>query len=299
VEHEPVHADARRIAAPVAEAVAPRPAAAAQLLRLQRGAGNRAAGGLLKRRLARAGTETAPRPGLTSPPFTIPPASPALEIIPIFNGYRAQLRDCRDAFVAYKGNCADAALASFRKLTDKGLYAVSGHQPGLRTYDRTDPQSGRSGAVDWAQTDLNWNPRKVREVTDYIKAKIDQALPVFVGVNEADTEQAISPRTARPINDGITDHFLIIAGYTAENRGPGLYPYDPSGWRVTQLHAIDNAIKDPERSFPTFDVSRYTITKEAWPEDKGRAADAEYQLTQVRVYAEDVQRMRAAAAWWD
>jgi hypothetical protein len=53
------------------------------------------------------------------------------------------------------------------------------------------------------------------------------------------------------------------------------------------------------RSFPTFDVTRYSIRKPAWAVDKGWAADKEYQLTQVRVYADDVEALKATGAWWN
>lgn len=296
---EPATAPARTVTTPLPPEPGP-----ATLLRLQREAGNRAVGGLLRRRrLARQSVEpVAADPFSFSPSaaFTIPPATPALDVYPVTTfSYRAELRDFRAAFVAYEKNCADAALQTFRKLTDKGLFMAKGRQPGLRTYDRTSPGVGTSGAIGEKQTELNWNEAKVRETVDYIKAKIDQGLPVFIGVNEADTYQAISKTTGRPINEGITDHFLIIAGYTAEHLTPSLSPIAPGGWRVTKLQAIDNAIKDPVRSFPTFDVTRYSIRKPAWAVGTKWAADKEYQLTQVRVYADDVEALKANSAWWN
>jgi hypothetical protein len=120
-----------------------------------------------------------------------------------------------------------------------------------------------------------------------------------VGVNEAGGGQAVSKKTGRLINEGVTDHFLIIVGYVAENRAPGLWPFAPGGWRVTKLQAIDNATDDPILSFPTFDVTRYSIRKPATGSDPLWAADYEYQLTQVRVYADDVEQLKTAAAWWN
>jgi hypothetical protein len=296
VEHE--HARAEPDQGSVCHAESRSPLPTERLLRLQRQAGNRAVGGLLRRRLARA--EAAEAPGIPSPAFTIPVETEALDITPIFNGYKAELRNYREAYVPYSKykNCYDAAMDTFRRLTSKGLYAVSGRQPGLRTYDRTNLNSGRSGAVDWRQTDLNWNEDKVRETRDYIKAKIDQGLPVLAGVNEADTEQRLSDKTGLPINEGITDHFLIVVGYIAVNELPG-WPFEEGGWRVVRLQAIDNAIDDPERSFPQLDVTRLSIRKPAWHTIGRDAADREYQLSQVRVYADDVEQLKDATAWWN
>jgi hypothetical protein len=275
---------------------------ASTLLRLQREAGNRAVGGLLRRRrLARSVPEAAPAAEpARAPAFAIPAASPALDVISWGPGvYTAVLRDYRNAYVAYEDNCATAALETFRKLTNKGLHAVKGRQPGLRTYDRTDRSRGGSGAIDEDQTDLNWNQTKVAETVAYIKATIDRGLPLFVGVNEMGGGQAVSETSGRPINEGVTDHFLIIVGYMAEDTGPGLYPFMPGGWRVTKLQAIDNAIDDPVLSFPAFDVTETSIRKPATGRPIEWAADYEYQVTQVRVYADDVEEMKKAAAWWD
>jgi hypothetical protein len=300
VEHEASREETAVVPIRASEASLP-VAPASTLLRLQREAGNRAVGGLLRRRkLARASPETAPAPEPAMPPaFPIPPATPALDVIswgPTV--YTAVLRNYRDAYVAYEDNCAAAALETFRKLTNKSLYAVKGRQPGLRTYDRTDPSRGGSGAIDEEQTDLNWNQTKVAETVAYIKATIDRGLPIFVGVNEMGGGQAVSETTGRPINEGITDHFLIIVGYMAENV-PGLYPFLPGGWRVTKLQAIDNAIDDPVLSFPAFDVTETSIRKPATGRPLTWAADYEYQVTQVRVYADDVEEMKKAAAWWN
>lgn len=282
--------------------------AAAALLGLQRAAGNRAVGRLLRetsgRWLARAEPDTAtpavPAPAPAPPAFTIPPADATLEVVSLGpTEYRAELRNYKDAYVVYEDNCAKAAFETFRKLTAKGLYSPKGKQPGLRTYDRTNPRSGRSGATDAVETDLNWNVDKVRETVAYIKGAIDRGLPVFVGVNEGGGGQSISPTTKLPINEGVTDHFLIIVGYTAENRPAGLWPIVAGGWRVTKLQAVDNAIDDPVRSFPTFDVTRDSIRKPANDVDHGWAADSEYQLTQVRVYADDVEQAKTASAWWN
>jgi hypothetical protein len=280
---------------PASEARLPAAPGASTLLRLQREAGNRTVGGFLRRRrLARATPDTAAAPKPARPPaFTIPPATPALDVIswgPTV--YTAVLRNYRDSFVAYEDNCAKAAFETFRKLTSKGLYGVKGHQPGLRTYDRKDPRRGRSGAIGEDQIDLNWNQTKVAETVAYIKATLDRGLPLFVGVNEMGGGQDVSPTTGLPINEGITDHFLIIVGYMAENIGPG-------GWRVTKLQAIDNAVDDPVLSFPAFDVTETSIRKPATGKPLTMAADYEYQVTQVRVYADDVEEMKATAAWWD
>jgi hypothetical protein len=304
VRHEPAAAEPATAPARIVASPLPPQPAPATLLRLQREAGNRAVGGILRRRrLARQSVEpVAADPWSFSPSsdFTIPAATPALDVYPVTTfAYRAELRNFREAFVAYDKNCADAALQTFQKLTKKGLYMAKGRQPGLRTYDRTNPRVGTSGAIGEKQTELNWNEAKVRETVEYIKAKIDQGLPVFIGVNGAGTYQKISETTGRPINEGVTDHFLIIAGYTAEHMMPGMWPIAPGGWRVTKLQAIDNAIDDPVRSFPTFDVTRYSIRKPAWALDTRWAADKEYQLTQVRVYADDVEALKATSAWWN
>jgi hypothetical protein len=285
------------------------PASAATLLRLQREAGNRAVGRLLRRdsgrQVARAGTGTAPADAGTapaaapSPPaFTIPMETAALEVTsygPTL--FTAELRDYRNAFVAYTNNCAAAAFETLRKLTDKALYSPKGRQPGLRTYDRTNPRSGLSGAIDEEQTDINWNPTKVAETVAYIKSAIDRGLPVFVGVNEGGSGQELGS-TGRPINEGVTDHFLIIAGYTAEYE-PGHYPFDPGGWRVVRFAAIDNATDNSWLSFPTFEVTSTSIRKPAPTQRRRWAADYEYQLTQVRVYADDVEQAKTTTAWWD
>jgi hypothetical protein len=294
VEHEHARAEPDQVSVCHAESRSPLPTE--RLLRLQRQAGNRAVGGLLRRRLARA--ETTEAPGIPSPQYTIPPAGETLDIIPIFNGYKAEIHGWRDTFVGYKGNCADAAMETFKKLTDKSLYKLPGKQSGLRTYDRTDPKSGRSGAIGWRQTDLNWNTDKVRETLDYIKLKIDQGLPLYIGVNEGDTLQKLG-QGGRPINDSVTDHFLIIVGYTAVNAPPGMWPIEGGGWRIVRLQAIDNATYDKVRRFPEFDVTRYSIRKPAWETIGIDAADREYQISQVRVYAEDVERMKSAQAWWN
>jgi hypothetical protein len=302
VEHEATRAEPAPVAIRATEARLPAAPGASTLLRLQREVGNRAVGGFLRRRrLARAAPETAPASAPAKPPaFTIPAATPVLDVIswgPTV--YTAVLRNYRDAFVAYEDNCATAALETFRKLTNKGLHAVKGRQPGLRTYDRTDPSRGSTGTIDEDQTDLNWNQTKVAETVAYIKATIDRGLPLFVGVNEMGGGQDVSPTTGRPINEGVTDHFLIIVGYMAEDPGPGMWPYMPGGWRVTKLRAIDNAIDDPVLSFPAFDVTETSIRKPATGLPLTSAADFEYQVTQVRVYADDVEEMKAAAAWWN
>jgi hypothetical protein len=271
------------------------PAPAATLLRLQREAGNRTVGRLLRRdsqrRLARADAGTAPA---AAPSFTIPMETAALEVRsygPTL--FTAELRDYRNAFVAYTNNCAAAAFETFRKLTDKALHSPKGRQPGFRTYDRTNPRWGGSGAVDEEQTDINWNPTKVAETVAYIKSAIDRGLPLFVGVNEGGGGQEIGS-TGRPINEGVTDHFLIIAGYTAE-----YVPSDPGGWRVVRFAAIDNATTHSWLSFPTFEVTPTSIRKPAPSERRDQASDFEYQLTQVRVYADDVEQAKTASAWWD
>jgi hypothetical protein len=302
VEHEATREETARTPIRASEVSLPVAPGASTLLRLQREVGNRAVGGFLRRRrLARAGPETAPAAEPAKPPaFSVPPATPALDVISWGPSvYTAVLRNYRDAYVAYEDNCAKAALETFRKLTNKGLYAVKGHQPGLRTYDRKDPRRGGSGAIDEDQTDLNWSQTKVAETVAYIKATIDRGLPLFVGVNEMGGGQDVSPTTGRPINEGITDHFLIIVGYMAEDTGPGMYPFMPGGWRVTKLQAIDNAIDDPVLSFPAFDVTETSIRKPATGRPLTWAADYEYQVTQVRVYADDVEEMKKTAAWWD
>jgi hypothetical protein len=300
VEHEHARAEPDQVSVRLAESQPPLPAGAERLLRLQRQAGNRAVGGMLRResRHALARAETTAPPGLASPAFTIPMETETLDIIPIFNGYKAEIRDWQETFVGYEGNCADAAMETFKKLTNKALYKLPGKQSGLRTYDRADPKSGRSGAIGWRQTDLNWNTDKVRETLDYIKLKIDQGLPLYIGVNEGDTEQKIG-QSGRPINDAVTDHFLVIVGYTAVNTEPGLWPMAGGGWRIVRLQAIDNATYDEVRRFPEFDVTRYSIRKPAWHTIGRDAADREYQISQVRVYAEDVERMKDAKAWWN
>jgi len=111
-----------------------------------------------------------------------------------------------------------------------------------------------------ARAELDWNADKVRETIAYIKGAIDRGLPVFVGV---------------------------------------LWPVAPGGWRVTTFQAVDDAIDDPVRSFPTFDVTRDSIRKPANDVDHGWAADGEYQLTQVRVCASDVEQAKTASAWWN
>jgi hypothetical protein len=300
MEHEATCAETEPVATRASEARVP--AGPSTLLQLQREAGNRAVGGLLRRRrLARATPETAPVCEPPEPPaFTIPPATPALDVISWGPSvYTAVLRNYRDSFVAYEDNCATAALETFRKLTDKSLYAVKGHQAGLRTYDRKNPRIGGSGAIDEDQTDLNWNQTKVAESVAYIKATIDRGLPLFVGVNEMGGGQAVSERTGRPINEGVTDHFLIIVGYMAENPGAGQTCLPWGGWRITKLQAIDNAIDDPVLSFPAFDVTETSIRKAATGKPLRMAADYEYQVTQVRVYADDAEEMKKAAAWWD
>jgi hypothetical protein len=302
VEHEAISAEPTPVPIRAGEARPPAAPGAPTLLRLQREAGNRAVGGFLRRRrLARAAPDTPPAAEpAPAPAFTIPPATPALDVISWGPSvYTAVLRNYRDSFVPYRGNCATAAMETFRKLTNKGLYAVSGHQPGLRTYDRTDPRRGGSGAIGEDQIDLNWNQGKVAETVAYIKATIDRGLPLFVGVNEMGGGQDVSKKTGRPINEGVTDHFLIIVGYMAENPGAGTAVFPWGGWRVTKLQAIDNAINDPVLSFPAFDVTETSIRKPATGLPLERAADFEYQVTQVRVYADDVEEMKAAAAWWD
>ena len=161
MEHEATHAETAAVAIRASEARLPADPGASTLLRLQREAGNRAVGGFLRRRrLARATPDTAP----ASPAWTIPPATPALDVISWGPSvYTAVLHNYRDAFVAYEDNCAKAAFETFQKLTDKGLYSVKGHQPGLRTYDRKDPRRGSSGAIGEDQIDLNWNQAKVAE----------------------------------------------------------------------------------------------------------------------------------------
>jgi hypothetical protein len=276
-------------------------APAATLLRLQRQAGNRAVGRLLRasgRQVARsdAGTEPAARPA--TPGFPIPADSPALQVDHYGTDlFTAELRDYRNAFVAYTNNCAVAAFETFRKLTDKALYSPKGRQPGLRTYDRKNPRWGGSGAIDEDQTDLNWNPGKIADTVAYIKSAIDRGLPVYVGVNEAGGGQELGT-TGRPINEGVTDHFLIIAGYTAKFQ-PGLYPFRPGGWEVVRLAAIDNATDHVWMSFPTFEVTPYSIRKPANGDLRRQASDYEYQLTQVRVYADDVEQAKTLGAWWD
>ncbi len=264
MEHEATHAETAAVAIRASEARLPVAPGASTLLRLQREAGNRAVGGFLRRRrLARATPDTAPA-SQPAPAWTIPPATPALDVISWGPSvYTAVLRNYRDAFVAYEDNCAKAAFETFQKLTNKGLYSVKGHQPGLRTYDRKDPRRGSSGAIGEDQIDLNWNQAKVAETVAYIKATIDRGLPLFVGVNEMGGGQDVSPTTGRPINEGITDHFLIIVGYMAENPGAGTANFPWGGWRVTKLQAIDNAIDDPVLSFPAFDITETSIRKPA------------------------------------
>ena len=279
-----------------AERAAPQQVPAA--LALQRQIGNRAFGRLLVARQD-AGTAPAPEAAPAAPIFPIPAGTAQLDVVSYGpTKFTAELRKYQDAFVMYAGNCWDAALETFGNLTDKKLHVAAGKQPGLRTYDRTG-KTGRSGAKDWKQTDLNWNETKVAETVAYIKGAIDRGLPVMVGVNEADTEQQISAKTGRPINEGITDHFLIIVGYTAEKLG-GAFPMPHAGvWAVTKLQAIDNATNDAGKKFPTFDVGPRAIRKAATGIVSDQAADAEYQLTQVRVYADDLDAVKTTTAWWE
>jgi hypothetical protein len=100
------------------------------------------------------------------------------------------------------------------------LYRRAGGQASLRTYDRQDPETPSSGAVDAAQTDIRWNADKTAQALDYIKRTVDAGLPVYIGVNERGGRTwRINPLTGRPdptrglANDGIVDHFLLITGY--------------------------------------------------------------------------------------
>jgi hypothetical protein len=217
------------------------------------------------------------------------------------------LKNHRDKskYVPYDDNCAVAAFETLRKFKPgKPLYNPKGRQSGLRTYDRRDPKRGESGAIDAAQTDLRWNARKVAETALYIKDTIDSGLPIFAGVNEAGKEQ--DKRDCQPsspgcnpnafINEGVTDHFLIVSGYRAQRIG--------SAWRLTELYAIDNAAGDAagggteEVRYPTFDVTTTAIRKPARTDHPVQAIDYEYQLTQVRVYKKDLKRVKQLRAWW-
>jgi hypothetical protein len=263
-----------------AAALVPRSAPGA-VLALQRTAGNAAVAAVLRADAA------AP-----APTGFMPAANAALDVSAAGpDEFSVALKNYEAAYVPYTDNCADAALQTLQNLAKGSLYAQKGHQPGLRTYDRSNPKVGSSGAVDAAQTDLNWNVGKVHETVDYIKGAIDRGRPLYVGVNEGGGGQAVGTG-GRFINEGVTDHFLIIAGYTARKQGDGT-------WTVTKLQAIDNATDDPVAKFPTFDVSDGAIRKPATGKKSRFAADAEYQLTQVRVYKDDVEAAKQLGAWWD
>jgi hypothetical protein len=203
-------------------------------------------------------------------------------------------------YVPYTTNCAVSAFQTLRKFKPGTvLYNPKGRQSGLRTYDRRDPKRGESGAIDADQTDLRWNARKVAETALYIKDTIDSGLPVYAGVNEAGKDQ--ETRSCQPnkpgcnpkafINDGVTDHFLIVSGYRARRIG--------GAWRLIELYAIDNAAGGGTVGrYPTFDVTTSAIRKPARTDHPVDAIDYEYQLTQVRVYKKDLKRAKQLTAWW-
>lgn len=93
---------------------------------------------------------------------------------------------------------------------------------GLKTYD-TITKTG--GAVDKAQTRINWNKAKSTTVQTYMKSTIDDGRPVLVGVNVRGE--------ANKINEGLTDHFVLVYGYRVQ--------LVAGAWAITAFFAVDNA----------------------------------------------------------
>jgi len=60
------------------------------------------------------------------------------------------------------------------------------------------------------QDKLNINPQVSKNMADYARMAIDKGLPVVVGVNYG---------VVSSINEGVTDHFLVLTGYETNNEG--------------------------------------------------------------------------------
>lgn len=227
----------------------------------------------------------APRP----PP--VPSQRPGITVAAESTAATVQLVNREQMYVPWTPTrpCGQAAGEGLRKRTSKRLYLRKGRQPGLRTFDRKNDL----GATDSGQSDIRWNGHKVDEVLSYVKETLDSGDPVFVGANEANKVTYKDPKDPSQglINDGVTDHFLLLYGYRME--------FVNGDWAITKLLAIDNAAgSGTEGRYPEFDVRGGKIKKRATCANPDSSVEREYQLTQVRVYEEDLQQARNRDAWW-
>lgn len=195
-----------------------------------------------------------------------------------------QLLDRDALYEGYRTNCFEHAkngLKAYLKKHGSAKGAALVGARGLKTYD-TITKTG--GAVDKAQTGINWNKAKSTTVQTYMKSTIDHGRPVLVGVNVRGE--------ANKINEGLTDHFVLVYGYRVQ--------LVAGAWAITAFFAVDNAAF--EGRFTEFTVgSGGAIVKPApVPQLRGGrnlTANEEYHLTQARIYQKDRARLRSDPAW--
>ena len=195
-------------------------------------------------------------------------------------------------YVPYDGNCIKAAEGS---ITGFGDLIRSNHwskreKEAASVSEKAIPRLITfSTGVENDRTILS-NPNKAAEVLDYIRTTIDSGRPVMVGVNEAGIKQRI--------NEGVTDHFMVISGYELTNNDGKM--------DISTLYGIDNAqggqrVTEAEKAnaYPQFKVeSDGKMVKKGDVHPQRFAVQYEYQITQARVYVSNFDNVKNLGAWY-
>jgi len=123
--------------------------------------------------------------------------------------------------------------------------------------------------------DFDTDPTINKFMLDYIKRCIDKNYPVLIGVSA----QCLAVKMQgdgkyKMINDGVTEHFLVLTSYTVQNNN------------VIGLGGIDNATNPVTHINLIVESDGKKIYKPSTNENSENTIDKEYQVTQVRMWAE-------------
>ncbi|MDG5814856.1 hypothetical protein QA601_07200 [Chitinispirillales bacterium ANBcel5] len=129
------------------------------------------------------------------------------------------------------------------------------------------------------QSDITVQPDIALNILNYIKSTLDNGYPVLVGVNVG---------VASEINDGVTDHFLVMIGYEKNNMG-----------EIVRFFGLDNASSTvPKVEFQVDDNSKmYKPILRGQDRTGVRYIDSQlYVVTQVRVWKQ-IKPMTNKGVW--
>lgn len=206
-----------------------------------------------------------------------------------------KIRDFEDLYVPYETNCYTAARETVTKHTsEKLVQGAYRSNPARANSSSTYPRLKTFQSATASQRDIVSNPVKAKESLDYMVQTINSGLPVIVGVNESGVIGSI--------NEGVTDHFLVIYGYELS--------LVHGEWKVTQLYGLDNAVGDysdvtnvvrrqqlENAAQPVFQVdANYKMSKPGGV-DQRWAYQNGYQITQVRFYEKDFATVKNLSAY--